>query len=199
MESLNFSWFHAINAGENLQGYPLGLSIFLAKYLVYLVIMGLLGLWLWGDKKHRSTLVLALCAVIIAFFINWLIGHIWFHPRPFMLNIGNTYLHHAPNSSFPSDHFTGLCTIFLIFLWREHINNLTVLALMLTMLAVGWARIFVGVHFPFDMLGGFVVAGLSTGGVIYVFSYIEQSILPCIENIYRKVFALMIRKKWIND
>lgn len=199
MEQLNLSWFNAINAGSNLHGYQLGLSIFLAKYLVYVVILCLLGLWLWGAKKHRNTLVLALCAVIIAFLINWLIGLIWFHPRPFVLGIGNTYLHHAPNSSFPSDHFTGLCTIFLIFLWRERINHLIVLILMLTMLSVAWARVFVGVHFPFDMLGGFVVALFAAGSVIYYSDSIQRWVLPCIENAYQRLFAPIIQKKWVNN
>lgn len=199
MEHFNLIWFSKINAGENLHGYQLWLSIFTAKYLIFIIVLWLLAVWLWGAPKHRQTLILALSASLFALLINWGISLIWFHPRPFMLGVGHTYLTHAPDSSFPSDHFTALCTIFFIFLWQETIKSLTVLFLLFMTLCIAWARIYVGVHYPLDMLGGIVVAVLSTGVVIYLSTFIEQYLLPITESTYRRLFVKIIRRKWVNN
>jgi undecaprenyl-diphosphatase len=41
--------------------------------------------------------------------INQVIILLWQHPRPFVIGLGHTYLAHAADSSFPSDHLTLLC------------------------------------------------------------------------------------------
>lgn len=199
MEHFNLIWFSKINAGANLHGFQLWLSIFAAKYLVFLIVLWLLGMWFWGSPKHRNTLILAFIASLVALAVNWGISLTWFHPRPFVLGIGHTYLMHAPDSSFPSDHFTALCAIFLIFLWQETIKSLTVLFLLFMTLCIAWARIYVGVHYPLDMLGGIVVAVLSAGAVIYLSTFIEQYLLPITENTYRRLFVKVIQKKWVNN
>jgi len=78
--------------------------------------------------------------------------------------------------SFPSGHaLNGLvCYGMLIFLIRRNCSNrrtaniLTVL-LTLLILTIGWSRIFVGVHYPSDILGGwsFGLAVLMIATVIY--------------------------------
>lgn len=196
IEQYNLVLFNQMNAGANLTGYQLALSIFAAKYLVYLVVVGLIGLWLWGSGKQRSTLLFAFSATMLALIINWLIGLAWFHPRPFMLGMGHTYLHHAPDSSFPSDHAAALCAIALIFLWRQGFGITTILLLLAT-LCVAWARIFVGVHFPFDMIGAFLVAIVSSVIIMGFAPLIERYLLPITENIYRKLFGKAIQLRWV--
>ncbi|KTD24600.1 MULTISPECIES: undecaprenyl-diphosphatase [Legionella] len=194
MEQLNRDWFAAINAGADLHGYALGLAIFTAKYLTYLVVLGLAVLWLRGEAKHRNTLLLALSGCFIALVINWIIGLIWYHPRPFVLGIGHTYLNHAPDSSFPSDHTTALCVISFIFLWRETARSVIGLVLLAVALCTAWARIYVGVHYPFDILGSMIVALFSTILMTYLAPLLEKHVVPIPEQIHRCLFQSHAKK-----
>ncbi|USQ14504.1 MULTISPECIES: undecaprenyl-diphosphatase [Legionella] len=195
MEHLNFNWFHQINASENISNYQLWVGIFTAKYLVFFIVIGLVFIWVLGDSKKRYTLFLAFGASLFALLINWGISLLWFHPRPFMLGIGHTYLPHAPDSSFPSDHFTALCAICFVYLWRESTEAITSFILVLSSFLVGWARIYVGVHFPFDMLGGAIVALLSASIIIYISPLIHQYVFPLSEQLHEIVFVKLIRKQ----
>ncbi|RMW99909.1 phosphatase PAP2 family protein [Legionella jordanis] len=198
MEHLNLIWYTKINAGINLHGYSLWISIFFAKYLVLLIVLWLLGLWFWGMGKHRHTLLLAFCSCFIALTLSWIISLLWYHPRPFMMGVGHTYMIHAPDSSFPSDHMTALCAISFIFLWKEPGSFITI-SLIFMALVVGWARIYTGVHFPLDILGGIAVALLSSGIVMCLSSLIERHLFPAIQRIYRMLFAEIIRKQWVKN
>lgn len=59
--------------------------------------------------------------------------------------------------SFPSDHTLGA---FLIFFLAVVFNLPTAWSLLPLAIWVAWGRIFAGVHFPLDIVGGFALAGL---------------------------------------
>jgi undecaprenyl-diphosphatase len=193
MEHINLIWFNHINAGKNISNYQLWLSIFAAKYLVGFIVLWLFSIWLWGCPKHRFILLLAFSSSMLALLINWVISLVWFHPRPFMIGIGNAYLTHAPDSSFPSDHFTALCAICFVYLWYESIKSLISIILILLTCCVAWARIYVGIHYPFDMLGGIIVSLLSTSIIIYFPARVKRHMLPISEHFYRKLLGKMVK------
>jgi len=88
---------------------------------------------------------------------------VWQHPRPFMIGLGHTLIPHAADSSFPSDHATVLFAVSLtLLLGRATVPGLAVL---LAGFCVAWARIFLGVHFPLDMIGAAAVAGIAYAAV----------------------------------
>lgn len=79
-------------------------------------------------------------------------------PRPFLaLTDINALLYYGANNSFPSSHaamFTALATS-VYFSHRRLGFWLFVLALV-----IGFSRIYVGVHYPFDVLAGFCIGFL---------------------------------------
>ena len=97
---------------------------------------------------------------MLALGCNQLIGLVYQHPRPFMVGLGHTYLQHATDSSFPSDHVTVLLTVGLALVlggtsrWAGAI-------LISAALPVAWARSYLGVHYPFDMVGALGTATTS--------------------------------------
>ena len=73
------------------------------------------------------------------------------------MGLGPTLIFYAPDSSFPSDHAAVFSALEITLLMGSE-GVLAVLTI-IAGIAVAWARIFLGVHFPLDMLGaGFVAS-----------------------------------------
>jgi undecaprenyl-diphosphatase len=194
--SLDRAWFYLLNAGSHAPGWLDTLGVTSAIGLIYLVPVFLVVAWLWGHPQGRSGFLAAFIAIWLGVGINQLIGLFLFEPRPFMLHIGRILLVHSPNNAFPSDHVTVLTALAVTLLlrreWRSWGAGFVLLAVV-----VGWARVFVGVHWPFDILGAFGVGTLAalitaggwrTGG---------KPVTRWVEGIYRRVFAPAIARGWI--
>lgn len=157
IEGVNRTLFLALNAPAGLAGISLSLAIGAAKYSIVVLSGILIWRWLLGKSDDRSVLIHVVIAVVPALAINYVIGLVFFHPRPFMVGLGHTYLAHLPEASFPSDHATFMWTIaFGLFYWSPTKPS-SWIALLLAALT-SWARIFLGVHFPFDIAGSMAVA-----------------------------------------
>ncbi|WP_370627426.1 hypothetical protein [Rhodoferax sp. PAMC 29310] len=61
-------------------------------------------------------------------------------------------------------------------------------------LVVSVARVFLGVHFPLDMVGAFVVAAICLIAVTPIWRLLAASATRTLEGIYRGVCAWPIRK-----
>ena len=157
IEALNRGLFLAINAPAGLAGASLNLSIGAARYSVALLALLLAWRWLRGSAGERRVLMHVALAVVPALALNYALGLAFAHPRPFMIGLGNTLLAHRPEASFPSDHATLMWAIAigLLFYWPTRPSSwIAVLLAALT----SWARVFLGLHFPFDIVGSMAVA-----------------------------------------
>ena len=199
LEHLNLLWFSLLNADAGLHGWRLDLGLFAAKYLILVVPFGLTALWMGGQAQQREATVRALAATVCALTLNVLIGLLWYHARPFAEGIGHNFLHHAANSSFPSDHGTIMFTVALV-LASAHSPVARRFGLVLLPLAaaVAWARVFLGVHWPMDMLGGLVMALAMT--------LLFQTAAPAracavlaasLATLYRRLLARPIARGWL--
>jgi len=94
--------------------------------------------------------------------INLLLGLAWFEPRPFMAGIGHTWLDHVADNGFPSDHATLAWSLGLGLALTGASRRWGAVACLVG-LATGWARVYLGVHFPLDVLAS-IPAGLLAAG-----------------------------------
>lgn len=159
LESLNQSLFLAINARAHPPQPLYWFAWFSAEILIYVLAAGLAVGWLRGTTETRRTLVYAGLVAAVALLINQLIGLAWYHPRPFEIGLGHTLATHSPETSFPSDHATVFFSITLALLLRPGLRAWG-LALVPVSLLVAWSRIWLGVHYPLDMLGSLIVSGM---------------------------------------
>lgn len=160
MEHLNHALFLLINAPVTPSPGMRALAIFLAEYLIWIIPAGLMLGWFLGDERMRKRVLSAAMAGCLGLVISQLIGLIWPHPRPFMIGLGHNLVAHAPDASMPSDHLTLFWSVALSLCARRWTRTVGV-TLTLLGLPMAWARIYVGVHFPLDILGALMVAGTS--------------------------------------
>ncbi|WP_290969686.1 undecaprenyl-diphosphatase [Herbaspirillum sp.] len=183
-----------INAGADTPGWQIGVATGLADYLIYLIPLCLLGAWLWGGRGQRLVLLNALAVTMIALGVNQLIGLLWTHPRPFMIGLGHTWIAHAADSSFPSDHVTVFASVGLsLLLGGMRVPGLVTLLLGMP---VAWARIFLGVHFPLDMAGAVVVAAAVCLLAAPAWRSMGGALTDLCERLYRKLLSRPIAAGW---
>jgi undecaprenyl-diphosphatase len=195
MEAFNQALFLSINATPNLPHWLIVVGLIVANDLIWVVPVTLVGLWLAGGDERREVALRAALVAAVALGINQLIALIEYHPRPFVIGLGHTFLAHAPDSSFPSDHVTLLSAVVCTFLYnKQRLLGLSGLGIAI---AVAWGRIFVGVHYPFDMAGAACV-----GWVTYVLmTPLWRAFGPNVSRIciavYRRVLARPIGQGWL--
>lgn len=156
--SLNHSLFLWLNAPADAHAALLAVAQALAVHAHWIVVAGLLvALAQWRQADWRRGALDALLAALLARGINRAIQALWFQPRPAALGLGHQHLAHSANASFPSDHATALWAVgaSLLLHRRTRPAGLAVCGLGA---AVAWARVFLGVHFPLDILGAAAVA-----------------------------------------
>ncbi|RZA34421.1 MAG: phosphatase PAP2 family protein [Lysobacteraceae bacterium] len=112
-EHLNLILFSILNAHPGLTGWQLMGAVFAAQWLIFVMPLSLVMLWL-GGGPGREVALRALLAAVCALSLNALIGQFWYSPRPFVIEVGQTFLLHAPDSSFPSDHATSIFSVALV-------------------------------------------------------------------------------------
>lgn len=192
LETLNRSLFILLNGGEGTPAWVVNLAIALGEVLIYSVPLVLLWMWLWGDLTGRSLALKVFLVVMVAVGVNQLIGMVWQHPRPFMVGLGHAWIPHQPDSSFPSDHVTVLSAFGLTLLTG---GAMGLGSLMLAFaLVVALARIFLGVHFPLDMAGAFVVASICLAAISPIWRTVGSPVTGGLERMYRLVCAWPIGK-----
>ncbi|MFL1170253.1 undecaprenyl-diphosphatase, partial [Acinetobacter baumannii] len=102
----------------------------------------------------------------VSLLVGYVISLFYHHPRPFVMGVGTTFIEHAPTASFPSNHMLIFSTIALSYLFAQ--RKIIGIILLFLSFVVAWSRIYLGVHFPLDMLGAFIVALLvNTAGYYF--------------------------------
>ncbi|MEO6032291.1 MAG: phosphatase PAP2 family protein [Burkholderiaceae bacterium] len=153
----NHHLFELLNAAPGLDALDLGLALFLAEWVIYLVPLALAIAWLRGDVTTQRELLRAFTAMLVSLALAQAVAHLWPQPRPLALHLGTQYLTHSVDPGMPSDHVTVIWTLALWALTSARFG-LWGFPLLALGLIVGWSRVYLGVHFPFDVLAAFPVA-----------------------------------------
>ncbi len=165
---MDYYLFSKINnlAGEFLWLDWLG--IFLASWLGYVLVAALILLFF----RRKIVILLAILAAIFARLgIVELIRWLYFRPRPFIENHINILVDYSNKASFPSGHaafFFGLSAV--VFLYNKKAGILFFIGSFLICLA----RVFVGIHWPLDILAGAGVGIFSGWLVVTIFRKVNN-------------------------
>lgn len=162
----NQDLFYAIFNQSGKSGALDALMIFGADYLVFIIAFIIILAFFIGGKKEKRAVFLAILGGILTLIIIPIIHHFIQTPRPFaVLNINPLIRLNSIMDSFPSTHSSLMAVIAFAFWFSK--SKLTI-PLIIAMLLVGFCRIFTGVHYPIDILGGILLGFITT----YITSYL---------------------------
>lgn len=181
MESINKTFFLSINQYAEKSIFLDAIAIFMAEAMPFILIIIMLYLWFFASTDKKRITFFAGYSVLLALFVSYILGALYFHPRPFVANLGTQLVEHAADASFPSDHTTFIFAISFMYLFSKATQKLGFLLCCLSLTA-GFARVFVGVHYPFDIAGAALVGAVSAGLVLYLVSkvvYFERIFQAC--------------------
>jgi undecaprenyl-diphosphatase len=134
--------------------------------LIGLVALTFLIPWSRQRRERRNGAVLATASAALALLISQPIGHLVDRTRPFLDHPAHAHLlvarSHDP--SFPSDHATGAFAL-AFGLWLYDRTFGAVFLILAAIVAV--ARVYVGTHYPGDVLGG-ALLGIGVASALYL-------------------------------
>jgi len=141
------------------------IGVFLAKQLLYIAILvAIFAVFSQEGKRRRLAFLLqtAIAAILARGLVTEVIQFLWDRPRPFeALQINSLLLSDA--NSFPSGHAAFLFAVaFSVFLWKRKWG----IALFTLAVVNAVARVFAGVHWPSDIIGG-VLIGIASAYLIH--------------------------------
>ena len=68
--------------------------------------------------------------------------------------------------------------------------------MMIPAIVIAWSRIYLGVHWPLDMAGAFILAIVACGIAQVIWSIGANKIQEPITRLYSLIFGSLIRKGW---
>jgi undecaprenyl-diphosphatase len=190
IEQINITLFHLINQYAGLNPSIDTIIVLMAQYMPVVIILVLAYLWIHNGNKYRNIVLYGIYASIIGLLMNFVIGLIYFHPRPFMIQTGTQLFQYPAETSFPSDHTTFMISIALTLIYFKE-TRMVGIGLFILGLIGGFARVFSGVHFPFDIFGAIIVS-IFASILIYLF---KDQLNPLNNAITRIYIKLLIIKK----
>ena len=195
LSELNLSLFSWINASPEATNTSIHFAIFIANDLLYCMILLFAWFWLRGNYDTKKQILKAFIFTSIAILISQCISHVYYHPRPFVMEIGRTLIYHAPNGSFPSDHMLIFSSIAFSYLFSAQ-RKLGIFLLIMAWL-VAWSRVYLGVHFPLDMLGAFLLAFALNFFGLKLWNLYKEKIMQWALTIHFYLFKPLIEKGYI--
>jgi undecaprenyl-diphosphatase len=182
---MDYPLYHAVN--ELVVDYSwIGRAFNLVEsWSVPLLVAATFALWLFArpgsSRKWKLACASALASSGIALLINQLIARMWDRARPFVAHPGvHVWGTRSHDPSFPSDHASAAFGIaFAVFLFDRLVGSIFLTAAC----AIGVGRVFIGAHYPSDVVAGCLV-GLASALLVVRF------LRPLIERIVRLVERL---------
>ncbi|MEX6507164.1 phosphatase PAP2 family protein [Jiella sp. M17.18] len=152
MSTISFDHLAVTAAGPTLAAHPwlLDLSEATASWVIFVVPATLVWLWIRGEGSARQAAVTAALSAGVALSVSGMLSFLFYVPRPFALGLAPNVTGHVLDSSFPSDHVAVMSAVAAALLIGE--RRWSGSAVALAALAVGAARVALGIHFPTDIL-----------------------------------------------
>jgi undecaprenyl-diphosphatase len=157
MQDLDVALFALLNAGASVPPWSLELAQFASRFMPALLALAM-GAGALVDRRWRHAFVTAMVSLLVV----WLVVsamRAWVPvPRPAFYGLGIQWVPQGARPGFPSMHAAG--TFAAAFsLWCLPWRTPMLLALAAAAV-VAWSRLYLGLHFPSDVMAAAVLGAL---------------------------------------
>jgi undecaprenyl-diphosphatase len=143
----------------------------------FVIILSLFLLFfLYKVLHHRLELILLSAAILGSAALNGILKNFFHRVRPDLHR-----LIEVSGYSFPSGHAMNAFTVYgmISFLLWRHIpskwgRSLLIFFSVIMILAIGTSRIYLGVHYPSDIIGGYFASGFWLATAIWFFQFYRE-------------------------
>lgn len=156
LETWNIAIFELMRGSPSTSRFMTVVAAWLAEAPA--VIAGCVALWYVIKRRSMRTVLSIALGLIVAKVIESIIANHAYHPRPFAAGFGPSLVAHAANNSMPSSHVTFV--LFLCFYFSLKREWYLAITLFVLASVLAWARVFVGIHWPLDMVGSALSASI---------------------------------------
>ncbi|CAM3500756.1 phosphatase PAP2 family protein [Marinicrinis lubricantis] len=161
----DYSLFKLINDRANDVSWLGRLFVDAANYGDIYFVLSLAVIWIFNHKISVYGVAAGVGAVLISRFVSIF----YYRNRPFIDHEVNQLLPHIESNSFPSDHAAAAFAIAtMLYLFSKR----TGLFFLLCASIVSFARIWVGKHYPLDVICGTVI-GITLS--VLLFHFLEKT------------------------
>ncbi len=126
-----------------------------AKYAPVFYALVLLGCWLTWRPRWQRLAAIAGGAALVALGVGQLVGFALPRARPYLVTAATVLVPHGADTSFPSDDAILVAAVTIVLASLNRTLGAWLAALALVVLF--W-RVYIGVHYPTDVIGGAALA-----------------------------------------
>lgn len=156
-------WSTGVTRSAGAAGLLITLQEVSRPFVLY-ILASAVGLWAWFARGLRNRALWAFVTMMVAWPIGLLAKHLVQRARP----VVDEPLSHSPGYSFPSGHAFNVAvvaTVLVLLLWpilSGPARRVATALAVLVAVVVGVDRMFLGVHFPSDVVAGWILgAGIT--------------------------------------
>ncbi|MBI4301630.1 MAG: phosphatase PAP2 family protein [Chloroflexi bacterium] len=157
-------------------------------FMPVLLSLILLGLWFAGRgveqrERYQRVVILAVVSISLANLALFILNRLYFRPRPFVGHEVNMLFYPPTDSSFPSNPATVAFAVATAVWIGNHRGGVVLYALAAL---YSFARVYVGVHYPLDVVGGALI-----GGGISLITYRFLQLVEPLPTLFLKLARLL--------
>jgi membrane-associated phospholipid phosphatase len=160
IDSMDVAVFNAVNSSHSDFA-----DVMMRAFSLYgrEVVWGgiIVGLFFFGGKQRKKTAITLVIVFLVLMGVGFMVKEAYSRPRPYDAMTGvRLIVDEESDGSYPSGH-TFIVVAGVVVVWR-YLKRAWAASLTLEAALVAYSRVYVGVHYPSDILGGVLLgAGVS--------------------------------------
>ncbi len=171
MQNLNLALFGAIAGGFAPDPQRLSVAIFASEAGPWLAAA---LMFVAGFRRPRAApyLLISLAVAVATAMLAKDIAAALNSPRPFMIGLSPSHVSHGERGGLPSTHASVMFAVAAMLLLHPGLR-MTGAGVAALAAVTAWARIYLGIHFPFDIAAGLVFGSVVAGTVCLALATVE--------------------------